>query len=127
MPLDSNPPTLRDFQRLERDRFVYALRTTPRRQSRGDYGSRHEGTACAFGVYVFDVLNMNVERLWIDSSLNGEYDFEAVLASRIGVAYDEISRIFQMNDEENKSFQEIADYIEKLEFVDEELCYPSDH
>jgi hypothetical protein len=128
MPLDATPyNSLRESQQIEREKFVNALRTTKRQQIRGSYGELEHLQACAIGVYILDVVKMAVPMFWYKCLEAGQRDTQVEIARALGISYEDVSTIFMMNDHLHKTFAEIADFVENLEFVDEKLCYPSDY
>ena len=89
------------------EQWVAALRSGGYKQIRKEFRSEHGH--CCLGVAC--ELTRSGDR-WPGVAVNGSYI--AAMTDDYGLNYDQYIRCVQMNDEEGKSFAQIADYLEGL-------------
>lgn len=84
-----------------RRRYIAALRSGKYTKIRGNYFGKTETECCAGGVAAREFgLPTNV------------FPLSQLIGDRLGIYGEPFTEILTMNDDEDKSFEEIADYLE---------------
>lgn len=96
------------------EKWIGALRSGKYQQGKG-YLRANNGTYCCLGV-LCDIYNPDI---WSPSEYGWIFDchrteLPASLAKLIGISSKFETSLMNMNDERNKSFIQIADYIENI-------------
>lgn len=97
-----------------KNKWIKALRSGEYTQTIGTL--RRDNSFCCLGV-LCDVIDPS---LWEVRPLTGNITYEGLQGSlssntrkKYNISYEQETKLMKMNDKENKSFKEIADYIEK--------------